>query len=85
MNYDFCNFAIFTIHTKNVPGVEGREVGGIGQSGLLQLTPYCKEFCEKNEAATNEAMERIFRDISEEALAVTIRTISKMERNVQTL
>ena len=27
-------FAIFTIHTKNVPGVEGREVGGIGQSGF---------------------------------------------------
>ena len=34
MTFDFCNFAIFTIHTKNVPCEEGREVGGIGHSGF---------------------------------------------------
>lgn len=49
----------------------------------VQLTAYCKEFCEKNDAAASRAMEQIFRDISGEELAVTIRTISKMERNVQ--
>lgn len=81
MNYDFCNF--YNTY-KKCAGCR-RTGSRWDRPKRIQLTPYCKEFCEKNEAATNEAMERIFRDISEEELAVTIRTISKMERNVQTL
>lgn len=49
----------------------------------IQLTEYCIEFCSKNEEITSDIMEKMFMDISEEQLQVTIQTIIQIEDNLK--
>ena len=47
------------------------------------LTGHCKEFCEKNDEMSAAIMDKMFRGISQNDLAATIRTITEMEKNLQ--
>ena len=47
------------------------------------LTDHCKEFCEKNNKMSEAIMDKMFRGISQNDLATTIRTITIMEKNLQ--
>lgn len=49
----------------------------------IELTEYCREFCEKNDATATEIMERMFSGISEEQLQATIKTIIQIENNLK--
>ncbi len=49
----------------------------------IELTEYCREFCEKNDATATEIMERMFIGISEEQLQATIKTIIQIENNLK--
>lgn len=51
----------------------------------IALTPYCMEFCQKNDKKSSQIMETMFRGISEEQLQVTIQTIIQMEDNLKNL
>ena len=51
----------------------------------IVLTDMCREFCEKNDAPSQDIIGRIFEGIDEEQLRVTIETIMTMERNVSKL
>ena len=49
----------------------------------IQLTKYCREFCEQNEGMTMSFMQTLFAGISQEQLQVTIQTIMQMENNLK--
>lgn len=49
----------------------------------IELTDYCKEFCERNDEMTMSIMKKMFRGISEEQLQVTIQTIIQIEDNLK--
>lgn len=49
----------------------------------IELTDYCKEFCERNDEMTMSVMKKMFRGISEEQLQVTIQTIIQIEDNLK--
>ena len=49
----------------------------------IEITKYCREFCEKNEEKTTSFMEALFSGISPEQLQVTIQTIMQMENNLK--
>ena len=49
----------------------------------IELTDYCKEFCEKNDEMTMNIMKKMFAGISEEQLQVTIQTIIQIEENLK--
>ncbi|MBR3917639.1 MAG: MarR family transcriptional regulator [Clostridia bacterium] len=49
----------------------------------IELTDYCKEFCERNNEMTMSIMKKMFRGISEEQLQVTIQTIIQIEDNLK--
>ena len=49
----------------------------------IELTDYCKEFCERNGEMTMSIMKKMFRGISEEQLQVTIQTIIQIEDNLK--
>ena len=49
----------------------------------IELTDYCKEFCERNVEMTMSIMKKMFRGISEEQLQVTIQTIIQIEDNLK--
>lgn len=51
----------------------------------IVLTDQCREFCEKNDAPSQEIIRRIFEGIDEDQLRITIETIMTMERNVSKL
>ena len=51
----------------------------------IVLTDMCREFCEKNDAPSQDIIGRIFEGIDEDQLRVTIETIMAMERNVNKL
>ena len=51
----------------------------------IVLTDMCREFCEKNDAPSQDIIGRIFEGIDEDQLRVTIETIMAMERNVSKL
>lgn len=51
----------------------------------IQLTDYCRDFCEKNDEMTMNIMEKMFAGISEEQLQATIRTIVHIEDNLKKL
>ena len=48
----------------------------------IVLTDHCKRFCEANDEATRGIMERMFEGISQEDVAVTIRTLIQIDRNL---
>lgn len=46
------------------------------------MTKYCKRFCEKNDIATIQIMEKMFAGISEEQLRITIETLTLIDKNM---
>lgn len=49
----------------------------------IELTDYCRDFCSKNDEITTNIMKKMFADISEEQLQVTIQTIIQIEDNLK--
>lgn len=45
----------------------------------------CMDFCENNDAQSQENIWKIFAGINEEQLVITIKTIMQMERNISSL
>lgn len=46
------------------------------------LTDYCIDFCEKNDINSLSIMNQMFKGISDKELETTIKTISKIEKNM---
>ena len=51
----------------------------------IELTDYCREFCEKNDEMSMALMKKMFEGVSEEQLQVTIQTIIQIEDNLKDL
>lgn len=49
----------------------------------VELTAYCKEFCQRNEDMSNAIMKRMFAGVKEEQLQNTIQTIIQIEDNLK--
>lgn len=49
----------------------------------IELTEYCREFCERNDETSMNIMKTIFSGISEEQLQTTIKTIIQIENNLK--
>ena len=49
----------------------------------IELTDYCREFCEKNDEMTMRIMKKMFEGVSEEQLQITIQTIIQIEDNLK--
>lgn len=49
----------------------------------IELTDYCREFCEKNDEMTLRIMKKMFEGVSEEQLQITIQTIIQIEDNLK--
>ena len=49
----------------------------------IELTDYCREFCEKNDEMTMSIMKKMFEGVSEEQLQITIQTIIQIEDNLK--
>ena len=49
----------------------------------IELTAYCREFCEKNDEMTMRIMKKMFEGVSEEQLQITIQTIIQIEDNLK--
>jgi len=48
----------------------------------IELTDYCKEFCEKNDEVSGNIINKMFNGISDEQLDITIKTIMQIEENL---
>ena len=51
----------------------------------IELTDECRKFCEKNDGMSRSIMADMFDGIAAEDIAVTIRTITGIERNMRSL
>lgn len=49
----------------------------------IELTDYCREFCEKNDEMSANIMKKMFAGVSEEQLKMTIQTIIQIEANLK--
>ncbi len=49
----------------------------------IELTDYCREFCEKNDEMSMALMKKMFEGVSEAQLQVTIQTIIQIEDNLK--
>ena len=49
----------------------------------IELTDYCRKFCEKNDEMSMALMKKMFEGVSEEQLQVTIQTIIQIEDNLK--
>ena len=49
----------------------------------IELTDYCREFCEKNDEMSANIMKKMFAGVSEEQLQMTIQTIIQIEANLK--
>ena len=49
----------------------------------IELTPYCGEFCAKNNDKSTELISTMFQGVSEEQLQITIKTILQIEDNLK--
>ena len=49
----------------------------------IELTEYCREFCERNDKTSMNIMKTMFSGISEEQLQATIKTIIQIENNLK--
>lgn len=49
----------------------------------IELTDYCKEFCEKNDEMTTMAIGKMFEGVAPEQLQITIQTIIQIEDNLK--
>ena len=51
----------------------------------IELTGYCREFCDKNDEMSANIMKKMFAGVSEEQLQMTIQTIIQIEDNLKEL
>ena len=51
----------------------------------IVLTKKCMDFCESNDAQSQEIIWKIFDGINEDQLVIAIKTIMQMERNISNL
>lgn len=49
----------------------------------IELTDYCRKFCEKNDEMAMNIMKKMFEGVSEEQLKITIQTIIQIEDNLK--
>jgi len=49
----------------------------------IELTEYCRKFCEKNDEISGNIIKKMFDGISEEQLQMTIQTIIQVEDNLK--
>ncbi len=49
----------------------------------IELTEYCKKFCEKNDEMTTRITKKMFEGVSEEQLQIAIQTIIQIECNLK--
>lgn len=49
----------------------------------IELTPYCNDFCEKNNEISTNIMKKMFEGISEKQLETTIQTIIQIDDNLK--
>lgn len=49
----------------------------------IELTDYCREFCEINNNMTAEIMRKMFEGVSEEQLQITVQTIIQIGDNLK--
>lgn len=49
----------------------------------IELTDYCRDFCEKNGDMSKQVIAKMFEGVSQEQLQVTIRTIIQIENNLK--
>ncbi len=49
----------------------------------IELTDYCKTFCDKNNETTSQIMMQMFEGVSTEQLQTTIQTIMQIEGNLK--
>lgn len=49
----------------------------------IELTEYCRTFCEKNDEMSVNIVKKMFHGVSEEQLQLTIRTIIQIEDNLK--
>ena len=49
----------------------------------IELTDYCRGFCEKNDDMSMALMKKMFEGVSEEQLQITIQTIVQIEDNLK--
>lgn len=49
----------------------------------IEITDYCREFCEKNNEMSVNIMKRMFEGVPEEQLQLTIQTIVQIENNLK--
>lgn len=49
----------------------------------IELTPYCNDFCAKNNEISANIMKKMFEGISEKQLQTTIQTIIQIEDNLK--
>ena len=49
----------------------------------VELTDYCREFCNKNDEMSKSIMTKLFEGVSMEQLQVTIQTIIQIEDNLK--
>ena len=51
----------------------------------IELTDYCRNFCEQNDGQTKHIMKKMFDGVSEEQLQIAIQTIIQIEDNLKDL
>ena len=49
----------------------------------IEITPYCREFCEKNDEKSMELLKQMFEGVSKEQLQTTIQTVVQIEDNLK--
>lgn len=62
--------------------VEFREDEGDKRKQRIVLTKKCRNFCEKNNEMSMQVMAKMFEGVSERDIKTTIKTITKIEKNL---
>ena len=62
--------------------VEFREDEGDKRKQRIVLTKKCQKFCEKNNEMSMQVMAKMFEGVSERDIKTTIKTITKIEKNL---
>lgn len=51
----------------------------------IELTDYCRDYCNRNDSSSNKIMSLMFEGISKDELQMTIQTIMKIEGNINNI
>ena len=63
--------------------VEFREDPEDKRKQRIVLTKKCQDFCEKNNGMSMEIMAKMFEGVSEKDIQTTVRTITRIEKNLK--